>query len=562
MCFALAYWPIVPRGTFMKTIKGNILDIYSREIFFGEVSFDDKIVAIYKIDSKIREDFSYIVPGLIDSHVHVESSMLVPSRFSQMIKRFGTVAIVYDPHEIANVLGSEGVEFMINDAKHSEVKMFLAIPSCVPASSFETNGAKFSSSEISKFANQAVALAEMMNYPGVINDDSTVLSKLEVAKKNNLPIDGHAPLLSGEQLLKYVSSGISTDHEVSTLEEAKEKIKVGMKIIIREGSAARNFDALSSLFFSNPDDIMVCTDDAHPDDIISRGHINRFVLLALSLGVSIFDIYKACLLNPISHYNLNVGTLKVGDAADFLIVNNIESFNVLSTFISGIKVYNYCVDELDGSSSNLSPINNFISRSFLPSDFAIKSTGNSVRVITVSDGELLTGSFNWRHGFPLGSNASASVVDDIAKICVINRYIDAPIAFGFIKGFGIKSGAIASSIAHDSHNVVVVGVDDGSISLSANTIFSIKGGLVVVNENQIQSLSLPIAGLMADEDFRVVSEKYLSLISFAKSSCGVSLNSPFMTMAFMSLLVIPSLKLSDKGLFDVDKFKFTSLFFD
>ena len=546
----------------MKTIKGNILDIYSREIFFGEVSFDDKIVAIYKIDSKIREDFSYIVPGLIDSHVHVESSMLVPSRFSQMIKRFGTVAIVYDPHEIANVLGSEGVEFMINDAKHTEVKMFLAIPSCVPASSFETNGAKFSSSEISKFANQAVALAEMMNYPGVINDDSTVLSKLEVAKKNNLPIDGHAPLLSGEQLLKYVSSGISTDHEVSTLEEAKEKIKVGMKIIIREGSAARNFDALSSLFFSNPDDIMVCTDDAHPDDIISRGHINRFVLLALSLGVSIFDIYKACLLNPISHYNLNVGALKVGDAADFLIVGNIESFDVLSTFISGIEVYNSCVDELDSTSSNSSPINNFISLSFLPSDFAIKSTGNFTRVITVSDGELLTGSFNWRHGFTLGSNVSASVVDDIAKICVINRYIASPIAFGFIKGFGIKSGAIASSIAHDSHNVVVVGVDDKSISLAANTIFSMKGGLVVVNENQVQSLSLPIAGLMADEDFRVVSEKYLSLISFAKSSCGVSLNSPFMTMAFMSLLVIPSLKLSDKGLFDVDEFQFTSLFFD
>ena len=546
----------------MKTIKGNILDIYSRKIFFGEVGFDDKIVAIHEIDSKVSDGFKYIVPGLVDSHVHIESSMLVPSRFSQMVKRFGTIAIVYDPHEIANVLGSEGVEFMINDAKRAEVKMFLAIPSCVPASAFETNGAKFSTSEILKFASQAVALAEMMNYPGVVNNDHSILSKLDIAKKNNLPIDGHAPMLSGDHLLKYVSAGISTDHEASTLAEAEEKINAGMKIIIREGSAARNFDALSSLFFSNPDDIMVCTDDAHPDDIISRGHINRFVHLALSLGVSIFDIYKACLLNPISHYNLNVGTLKVGDAADFLIVDNIASFNVLSTFISGIEVYNSCVDELDGSSSNSSPINNFISRSFLSSDFAIKSTGNFTRVITVSDGELLTCFFNWRHGFALGSNVSASVVDDIAKICVINRYVDAPIAFGFVKGFGIKSGAIASSIAHDSHNVLVVGVDDESISLAANTIFSMKGGLVVVNENQIQSLSLPIAGLMADEDFRVVSEKYLSLISFAKLSCGVSLNSPFMTMAFMSLLVIPSLKLSDKGLFDVDKFRFTSLFFD
>ena len=546
----------------MKTIKGNILDIYSREIFFGEVSFDDTIVAICKIDSKIREDFSYIVPGLIDSHVHIESSMLVPSRFSQMIKRYGTVAIVYDPHEIANVLGSEGVEFMINDAKHSEVKMFLAIPSCVPASPFETNGAKFSSSEISKFASQAVALAEMMNYPGVINDDPTVLSKLEAAKKNNLPIDGHAPMLTGELLLKYMSAGISTDHEASTLDEAKEKINVGMKIIIREGSAARNFDALSSLFFSNPADIMVCTDDAHPDDIISRGHIDRFVHLALSLGVSIFDIYKACLLNPISHYNLNVGALKVGDAADFLIVDNIESFKVLSTFISGDEVYNSSKEGMVCATSNVLPINNFISRSFLPSDFAIKSEGSFARVITVFDGELITSSLNWLHGFTFGSNVSASVADDIAKISVINRYGDSPVALGFINGFGIKSGAIASSIAHDSHNVIVVGVDDESMAIAANMIFSIKGGLVVVNENKVETLSLPIAGLMADEDFRVVSDKYLSLISFAKSSCGVSLNSPFMTMAFMSLLVIPSLKLSDKGLFDVDKFQFTSLFFD
>lgn len=546
----------------MKTIKGNILDIYSREIFFGEVSFDDTIVAICKIDSKIRDDFNYIVPGLIDSHVHIESSMLVPSRFSQIIKRYGTVAIVYDPHEIANVLGSDGVDFMVSDAERSEVKMFLAIPSCVPASDFETNGAKFSTSEISKFSGQAVALAEMMNYPGVVNDDPTVLSKLEIAKKNYLPIDGHAPMLLGEQLLKYVSTGISTDHEASTFAEAEEKIKAGMKIIIREGSAARNFDALSSLFFSNPDDIMVCTDDAHPDDIISRGHINRFVHLALSLGVSIFDIYKACLLNPISHYNLNVGALKVGDAADFLIIDNIESFNVLSTFISGVEVYNSSKDDLSCKSSTLLPINNFISRSFLPSDFAIKSTRSFARVITVSDGELLTGMLNWQHGFALGSNVSASVVDDIAKISVINRYENSPIALGFTKGFGIKSGAMASSIAHDSHNVVVVGVDDESIAIAANTIFSIKGGLVVVNESRVETLSLPIAGLMADEDFRVVSDKYLSLISFAKSSCGVSLNSPFMTMAFMSLLVIPSLKLSDKGLFDVDKFQFTSLFFD
>lgn len=546
----------------MRTLRGNILDIHSRDIFYGEIVFEDRILSIAKIDDLPHPQCNYLVPGLIDSHVHIESSMLTPCRFSEMIKRFGTVAIVYDPHEIANVLGTDGIQFMIDDANRAEVKMFLAIPSCVPATAFETNGATIKATEIEKFSSQSVALAEMMNYPGVLSNEPDVLAKLEIARLKSLPIDGHAPMLSGSDLLKYISAGISTDHEASTLEEAKEKIRSGMKIIVREGSAARNFSALSSLFFSNPDGIMVCTDDAHPDDIISRGHINRFVHLALSLGVSIFDIYKACLLNPIIHYNLPVGSLREDDPADFLIVDSIESFNVLSTFISGKEVFNVSQSYECSVSKSLKPINNFISRQFSPSDFEVLVRGKFARVISVSDGELLTGSFTWNHGYSLGSAICSDTENDIAKIAVINRYFEAPISLGLIKGFGINSGAIASSIAHDSHNVVIVGTDDESISIAANKIFTLKGGLVVVHDAQIDYLSLPIAGLMVDDDYKSVADKYLSLISLAKNSCGVKLNSPFMTMAFMSLLVIPSLKIGDKGLFDVDKFQFTSLFFD
>lgn len=546
----------------MRTLRGNILDIHSRDIFYGEIFFEDRILSIAKIDNLPHPQCNYLVPGLIDSHVHIESSMLTPCRFSEMIKRFGTVAIVYDPHEIANVLGTDGIQFVIDDANRAEVKMFLAIPPCVPATAFETNGATIKAMEIKKISSQAVALAEMMNYPGVLSNDPDVLAKLEIARMNSLPIDGHAPMLSGNDLLKYISAGVSTDHEASSLGEAKEKIRSGMKIIVREGSAARNFSALSSLFFSNPDDIMVCTDDAHPDDIISRGHINRFVYLALSLGVSIFDIYKACLLNPIAHYNLPVGSLRIGEPADFLIVDSIESFNVLSTFISGKEVFNANQSCDCSVSNNLKQVNNFISRQFSPFDFKVLVRGKFARVISVTDGELLTDSFTWNHGYSLGSAICSDTENDIAKIAVINRYSEAPISLGFIKGFGIHSGAIASSIAHDSHNVVIVGADDESISIAANKIFSIKGGLVVVHDAKIDYLSLPIAGLMVDDDYKSVADKYLSLISLAKNCCGVTLNSPFMTMAFMSLLVIPSLKIGDKGLFDVDKFQFTSLFFD
>ena len=546
----------------IKTITVNYVDILRREMYAANLTFNKKILKVEKISDVVDPTLEYCTPGLVDSHVHIESSMLTPQGFARMVLPFGTVGVVCDPHEIANVMGEDGVRFMMRDASKAPLHIAFAIPSCVPATPFETNGATFGPAEIERLMPDGVALAEMMNYPGILARDPKVLEEISIAKKAGKPIDGHIPGIVDDRLRQYVEAGISTDHESFTLAEARSKIAKGMKILIREGSAARNLDALPPLFKTDIDNIMACTDDAHPDDIRERGHIDKFYRRALADGVDIYDIFKALTLNPVRHYKLDVGVLQEGDNADFVILSDIKSFKVRASYINGEMVYDAKMGII-ARQSRSERINNFIERSFTDDDFKVvaPSANPTVRVIGLVPDQIVSESLEWRPTVELGGEVTSDVAQDIVKIAVVNRYAPAPVAVGFIKGTGLKSGAIASSIAHDSHNVVIIGENAHSMRLAAETMFRMKGGICVLgNGVQVRRLKLPVAGLMSSEPWEVVADDYLSLINLARTRCGVTLASPFMTMAFMSLLVIPSLKIGDKGLFDVDSFQFTTLF--
>lgn len=547
----------------INTIKVNYVDVVKRDMFTAEISFGKKIQDIKRVGNDLTDGLPFCVPGLVDSHVHIESSMLSPQRFAQMVIPHGTVAVVCDPHEIANVLGERGVRYMMDDADKSPLNFAFGIPSCVPATPFETNGEEFGPREISRLMPHGVALAEMMNYPGLLAGDSKVLAELEIAKKAGKPIDGHIPGITDERLDKYVASGVSTDHESFTLDEALAKIKLGMKILIREGSAARNLDALLPLFKTNVADIMACTDDAHPDDIRDRGHIDKFYRRARKEGVDVFDIFQVLTLNPIEHYKLKTGRVQNGDNADFVLVGSLDEFDVKSVFINGSEVY--ANGNLTYAPSRSKRINKFAERSFTAEDFKVVSPSDNalVRVIGLVKDQLISHQILWRATCNEGDEIGSSHSEDIMKIAVINRYAEAPVVNGFIKGTGMKGGAMASSIAHDSHNVVIIGSDDESMAKAANSIFKIRGGIVVVSPNgMVSKLALPIAGLMSPMSWDEVANRYERLIKKAHEHCGVQLQSPFMTMAFMSLLVIPSLKIGDKGIFDVDMFEFVDLFVD
>ncbi|WP_439182126.1 adenine deaminase [Carboxylicivirga taeanensis] len=541
-------------------IKGNVVDVLKQEIFPAEVNIEGgKIKAISRINEKCS---SYILPGLVDSHVHIESSMLIPSRFAQIVVPRGTVAVVSDPHEIANVMGVEGVEYMIEDAKKVPLKCFFGVPSCVPATEFETAGAKIEAENVEYLLQKgALFLAEMMNFPGVIYGDKQVWEKLNLAKKYQVPIDGHAPGLRGEELVKYANGGISTDHECFSIDEALEKIARGIKTQIREGSAARNFDALHPLIEQEPHHTMLCTDDSHPDLILEHGHIDRLIRLGLRKGYTIFQMYQTAVINPVKHYNLPVGLLQPGDSADCILVDNLEDFNVLETYIDGKKVAENGTALFDLPVSKT--INNFNCSPIDIADLEVFApvSNPTIRVITVDDGELLTGQLEWKPNVDKGAKIESDLSDDILKVVVVNRYKNAKPAVGFIKNFGLKGGALASSVAHDSHNIVAVGTDDAALLTAINLVINSKGGIVASDGDSHLSLSLPVAGLMSTEKGEVVAEQYSALNAFVQR-LGCDMKAPFMTLAFMSLLVIPDLKIGDKGLFDVTKFSFTSLFVD
>ncbi len=535
-------------------IQGKIIDILNRRIYKGELTVKEgKIIAITEKDHAID---TYLLPGFIDAHIHIESAMLVPSEFARLAVLHGSVATVSDPHEIANVLGVPGVEFMIENGKKVPFKFNFGAPSCVPATAFETAGAVIDSEDIKKLlaSDDIKYLTEMMNYPGVLFKDEEVLKKIAWAKHYNKPVDGHAPGLRGDKAKQYIDAGITTDHECFTYEEAAEKLSYGMKIIIREGSAAKNFDALINLLPENYKNMMFCSDDKHPDDLIV-GHINKLVARAIALDMDLYNVLQAACLNPIDHYNLDVGELKVGDPADFIEIDNTRDFNVLRTFIDG-----QCVAE--NGVSNIEPVafdtpNNFNTSKKQINDFKIVGNKPLIRVIEAIDKELITNQ--------IITNAKlkddcyiADIDNDILKITVVNRYHNEEPALAFIKNFGLKEGAIASSVAHDCHNIVAVGTSDEHICNAVNALIAAKGGVCAVSDTETKLLALPVAGIMSDKDGWETGKLYEEIDAMAKT-LGCTLTAPFMTLSFMALLVIPSLKLSNKGLFDGTNFEFTAV---
>lgn len=545
--------------TSTKTIIGNLVDISKKEIYPVEVLINEGIItAIQKIDdSPEDQDRDYIMPGFIDAHVHIESSMLVPSVFARAAIVHGTVATVSDPHEIANVMGKKGVDYMIENGKKVNFKFYFGAPSCVPATPFETAGAILSADEVEELLqrNEIKYLAEMMNWPGVLNGDEEVFQKIRASKRNHKPIDGHAPGLKGEEAKTYAAAGISTDHECFTLEEALDKIKHGMKIIIREGSAAKNFEALYSLIDSFPQKVMLCSDDKHPDELV-EGHINQMVSRAVSKGLNLFNVLRAACVNPVEHYGLEVGQLQAGQPADFIVVRDLKAFHVKQTFINGELVAENGTSKIPYIQGQV--INNFNCSSKNPSEFSLAAgTEKNIKVIVPEDGQLVTSVFIEEAKIEQGMVVS-NLENDTLKLAVVNRYCDTPPALAFIKNFGLQRGALASCVGHDSHNIIAVGVDDESISTAVNLIIANRGGVCAVDGNTSAVLALPVAGIMSDRDAPEVAATYTKVDKMAKEM-GCKLKSPFMTLSFMALLVIPSLKLSDKGLFDGDKFEFTGV---
>ena len=534
--------------------RGQIVDIGKQRIFKGEVTFENGVIT--SIIEKNHDVNQFIMPGFIDAHIHIESSMLVPSDFAKLAVAHGTIATISDPHEIANVMGLEGVNFMIENGKNTPFKFYFGAPSCVPATAYESSGASINSDAIKALLakDDIKYLSEMMNYPGVLNKDKEVMQKLAWAKLFNKPVDGHAPGLRGESLTTYIQSGMSTDHECFSFEEGLEKLEKGMKILVREGSAAKNFEALISLLPRYYENMMFCSDDKHPDDLI-LGHINDLCSRAIKKGMDLFKVLQVACINPINHYNLDVGQLRVGDSADFLVVKDLHEFQTIRTYISGNKLF-------DNGTTFLNPvhfkvINNFNISDKEISDFSYKSNASKIKVIEAYNGELVTGT-SIENSTIINGNLISNTEIDVLKIAVVNRYNDQKPAIGFIKNFGLKEGAIASSVGHDSHNIVVVGVTDEDLCKAVNMLVEYKGGICALSSVKQMILPLPIAGIMSDQEGRIVADKYAQIDTFSKE-LGSTLEAPFMTLSFMALLVIPSLKLSDKGLFDVQNFSFTSL---
>jgi adenine deaminase len=536
-------------------LQGQIIDIEGKRIYPGRLTIEAGVIK--SIEKTADAPQRFILPGFIDAHVHIESSMLVPSEFAKLAVTHGSVATVSDPHEIGNVLGVAGVEFMIENAKTVPFKFTFGAPSCVPATPFETAGATITAEDIDYLLSKPEIkyLAEMMNWPGVLHRDALVMDKIKVAQKHGKPVDGHAPGLKGEQAATYVAVGISTDHECFTIEEALDKLKHGMKILIREGSAAKNFEALIPLMKDHAPMLMFCSDDKHPDNLI-EGHINQLVMRALQKGHDLFDVLQAACINPVRHYGLDVGLLQEGDPADFIVVDSIERFAVMETWIDGQKVAENGKALFD--TKPCIPINQFNCQPKKPSDFYLKIGGSQVRVIEALDGQLITKE-SWFDASLLDSESQTSIDHDVLKFVVINRYSDQPPAIAYIRNFGLKEGAIASTVGHDSHNILVVGVSSEAICEAVNLLVENKGGIAAIGKGKQKVLPLPVAGLMAVEDGYTVGRKYQEIDLMTKE-LGSKLSAPFMTLSFMALLVIPMLKLSDQGLFDGERFTFVPLF--
>jgi adenine deaminase len=537
------------------TIQGQYVDILNKRIYPATLKIEEGIIVSITETNEAPEH--YIMPGFIDSHVHIESSMLVPSSFARLAVVHGTIGTISDPHEIANVCGLEGVQYMIDNGKKVPFHFFFGAPSCVPATQFETAGASIDSAATAKLlaSPDIYYLSEMMNFPGVLHHDPEVMQKIKAAHQIGKPVDGHAPGLMGELAKQYIEAGISTDHECFTIEEAVDKLSFGMHILIREGSAAKNFEALYELIDDHPKKIMLCSDDKHPDSLLV-GHMNQLCARAVAKGINVFNVLRAACINPVIHYKLPTGFARVNDPANFILVNDLKDFKVVETYIDGLLVAK------DGNSLiepvQATAINQFNANPLSLEDLALSSNDYPskdvlVPVIHAIDGQLIT-NLVWTKPTIKEDKIVADIENDLLKVVVYNRYHASKPKIGLIQSFGFKSGAIASTVAHDSHNIIAVGADDESLLNAINLVVQEQGGISCVCENESKVIGLPVAGLMSIADPYQVANDYISIDKMAKS-LGTQLQSPFMTLSFMALLVIPHIKMSDLGLFDGDQFK-------
>ncbi|NBB73187.1 MAG: adenine deaminase [Bacteroidetes bacterium] len=535
---------------------GRIVDPLNREVFSGTVHVRGG--RIDRIERHATDAERVILPGFVDAHVHVESSMLTPSEFARAAVQHGTVATVSDPHEIANVLGIDGVTYMIEDGQRVPFKFNFGAPSCVPATPFETAGATLDPDDVAALLDRPAVryLSEVMNYPGVLSGDPDMRAKIDAAQQRGLPRDGHAPGLRGADAQRYADAGICTDHECVTIDEARDKLAAGMHILIREGSAAKNFDALIPLMDEAPERLMFCTDDAHPDALL-RGHIDALVRRAIDRGYDRMDVLRAACVHPVQHYGLDVGLLQEGDPADFVVADTLDALNVVRTYVDGALVAEDGATRIDRLESPV--VNAFAAQPKQPGDFACPAEGDRIRVIEAEEGQLVT-RVSVEAAHVVDGRAVSHPERDVLKLTVVNRYQDAEPAIGFIRGFGLERGAIASSVAHDSHNIIAVGTSDAGLCRAVNQIIEHRGGIGAVDEDDVLALPLPIAGLISDQPYDAVARRYIRLNTFAQQRLGSAMDAPFMTLSFMALLVIPQLKLSDKGLFDGGAFQFVDLF--
>ncbi len=541
----------------MQEIRGRYVDIDAREIYGACITLNDagRIERIERDPERNKRGW-FILPGFIDAHVHIESSMLLPVEFAKLAAVHGTVATVSDPHEIANVMGLEGIEYMIDNARHTPLSINFGAPSCVPATRAETAGAVLDSQDVTTLLARPEIryLSEVMNYPGVLHQDPEVMAKIAAAHAAGKRVDGHAPGLRGAEAQAYAAAGITTDHECFTAAEARDKLAAGMKILIREGSAARNYAALEELIDEFPDRLMFCTDDSHPDDLLA-GHINRLVIRALRGGHDLFNVLQIACRNPVGHYGLDVGQLRVGDRGDFIQVDDLRHFGIMATWVNGQKIAEAGAHFLPDYRPE--PINHFHCSPKRPEDFraAPGPAGGKIRVIEVVDGELVTGSLQMTPVLDADGRPVSAPERDLLKVVVVNRYTDAPPAVGFVTGMKLQRGAMASSVAHDSHNIVAVGVDDDAICRMVNALIAERGGIAAGRDEYLEVLPLPVAGIMSLDKGPRVAARYGELSGFVRRKLRCGLEAPFMTLSFLALLVIPRLKLSDLGLFDGDAFQ-------